>query len=132
MHNDESDSMSEKTVLIVDDNEEFAEFVRDAAEQLSYRSVILTDSRQFSTLFERVKPDILVLDIVMPNVEGTEIVQWLINQEARARVILVSGSNPLYSRIAKTLGEARGLGPVTVLQKPVRLEALRDALSAAV
>ncbi len=131
MHSDESDSMSEKTVLIVDDNEEFAEFVRDAAEQLSYRSVILTDSRQFSTLFERVKPDILVLDIVMPNVEGTEIVQWLINREARTRVILVSGSNPLYSRIAKTLGEARGLGPVTVLQKPVRLEALRDALSAA-
>ncbi|MGD9742197.1 MAG: response regulator [Dongiaceae bacterium] len=124
--------MSEKTVLIVDDNEEFAEFVRDAAEQLSYRSVILTDSRQFSALFGRVKPDILVLDIVMPNVEGTEIVQWLINQEARTRVILVSGSNPLYSRIAKTLGEARGLGPVTVLQKPVRLEALRDALSAAV
>lgn len=123
--------MSEKTVLIVDDNEEFAEFVRDAAEQLSYRTVILTDSRQFAELFERVKPDILVLDIVMPNVEGTEIVQWLVNQGARTRVILVSGSNPLYTRIAKTLGEARGLPPVTVMQKPVRLDALREALAAA-
>lgn len=123
--------MSEKTVLIVDDNEEFAEFVRDAAEQLSYRTVILTDSRQFAELYERVKPDILVLDIVMPNVEGTEIVQWLVNQGARARVILVSGSNPLYTRIAKTLGEARGLPPVTVLQKPVRLDTLREALAAA-
>lgn len=123
--------MTEKTVLIVDDNEEFAEYVRDAAEQLNYRTVILTDSRQFGELFERVKPDILVLDIVMPNVEGTEIVQWLVNHGARTRVILVSGSNPLYTKIAKTLGEARGLPPVTVLQKPVRLETLRASLSAA-
>ena len=122
--------MTEKTVLIVDDNEEFAEYVRDAAEQLNYRTVILTDSRQFGELFERVKPDILVLDIVMPNVEGTEIVQWLVNHGVRTRVILVSGSNPLYTKIAKTLGEARGLPPVTVLQKPVRLEALRATLSA--
>lgn len=121
----------QKTVLVVDDNADFAEFVRNAAEMLSFRAVTLTDSNRFQEVFESLSPDILVLDMVMPGIEGTEIVDWLAQRKAPVKVIIVSGFNPLYSKIARTLAEAKGLGAVTTLRKPVRLAEMLAALGEA-
>lgn len=118
----------QKTVLVVDDNADFAEFVKSAAEMLSFRALTLTDSSRFQEMFETVSPDILVLDMVMPGIEGTEIVDWLAERKAPIKVIIVSGYNPLYSKIARTLAEAKGLGAVTTLRKPVRLAEMLAAL----
>ncbi|MFZ5790684.1 MAG: response regulator [Pseudomonadota bacterium] len=117
-----------KTVLVVDDNADFAAFVKSAAEMRSFRAVTLTDSSRFRDLFETLAPDILVLDMVMPGIEGTEIVDWLAERKAPVKVIIVSGFNPLYSKIARTLAEAKGLGAVTTLRKPVRLAEMLAAL----
>lgn len=118
----------QKTVLVVDDNADFAEFVKSAAEMLSFRALALTDSSRFQEMFETVSPDILVLDMVMPGIEGTEIVDWLAERKAPVKVIIVSGYNPLYSKIARTLAEAKGLGAVMTLKKPVRLAEMLAAL----
>jgi CheY-like chemotaxis protein len=117
-----------KTVLVVDDNADFAEFVKSAAEMLGLHAVTLMDSSRFRELFETLSPDILVLDMVMPGIEGTEIVDWLAERKAPVRIVIVSGFNPLYSKTARTLAEAKGLGAVTTLRKPVRLAEMLAAL----
>ncbi|HWA43432.1 MAG TPA: response regulator [Hypericibacter adhaerens] len=119
---------AQKTVLVVDDNADFAEFVKSAAEMLNLNAVMLTDSNRFQNVFEELSPDILVLDMVMPGIEGTEIVDWLAERKAAVKVIIVSGFNPLYSKIARTLAEAKGLGTVMTLRKPVRLAEMLAAL----
>jgi YesN/AraC family two-component response regulator len=69
-----------------------------------------------------------VLDIIMPDVDGIELVQWLGERNCQAKVIVVTGYNPLYSEAAGPLGEAQGL-TVTTLLKPVSLADLRVALT---
>jgi CheY-like chemotaxis protein len=99
-----------KTVLVVDDNADFAEFVKSAAEMLGLHAVTLMDSNRFRELFETLSPDILVLDMVMPGIEGTEIVDWLAERKAPVRIVIVSGFNPLYFEDRAHPGRGQGPG----------------------
>ena len=72
--------------------------------------------------------DVIVLDVVMPVMDGVEFMQWLGEEGCRARLVVVTGYNPHYGRLAEKLGQAKGIGSVTVLNKPVRLHQLLVAI----
>ena len=76
----------------------------------------------------RPPPDVVVLDIVMPGIDGVELVQWLAERGKQLHVVIVTGFAPNYATLAKKLGEAKGLLSVTTLTKPVRMAALQDAI----
>ena len=76
----------------------------------------------------RPPPDVVVLDIVMPGIDGVELVQWLAERGKQVHVVIVTGFTPNYATLAKKLGEAKGLLSVTTLTKPVRMAALQDAI----
>ena len=40
-------------------------------------------------------PAVVVMDIVMPRIDGIELVRWLANVNSNAKVIIVTGFNPL-------------------------------------
>jgi CheY-like chemotaxis protein len=68
------------------------------------------------------------IDLVMPDIDGIELVQWVAEREAPPRVIVTTGFSPKYATLAKKLGEGRGLASVTTLIKPVKPNRLRRAL----
>lgn len=114
-------------ILVVDDDSEILVLIRKVAEQLKYTCETLSHSRQFAATFARFKPNVVVLDVLMPHVDGIEIVQWLRDVDYTGHVILMSG-NPQFSRMASALAEPRHRMVVSELAKPFRVEDLRTML----
>jgi CheY-like chemotaxis protein len=121
--------MSGKRLLVVDDEQDFGEFVQDVAEDLGYEVRAITNGTEFRGLYQNFQPSTIVLDIVMPDVDGLEIIQWLSEIGTTAKIVVVTGYNPRYAKMAELLVDAKGTSEVITLIKPVALEDIRNALS---
>lgn len=120
--------MSQGHLIVVDDEPRFAEYVKNVALKLGFDVDAARDGYEFKTLCEASTPDVVVLDIVMPGIDGVELVQWLAERGERVHLVIVTGYAPNYATLAKKLGEAKGLLSVTTLTKPVRMSDLQDAI----
>ncbi len=96
-----------------------------------YRAVITGDAAVFKQAYHDLDPTIILLDMVMPETDGFELMQWLMEQGYTAKVVLITGFNARYAEMALTLGIDRGLSDVTSLPKPVPLTEFRAALGIA-
>lgn len=123
--------MEKRRLIVLDDEPDFAAFVRMVAEGLGFDVTVLTDPLLFKDSFETVDPAIVVLDIIMPEMDGIEVVQWLLARQAPVSVLLVTAYNPRYAKMAEILSRDRGLTKVQTLEKPVSVAQLRAALAAA-
>jgi CheY-like chemotaxis protein len=121
--------MSERRLLVVDDEPDFAEFVSNAAGELGYKTQVCTQPKEFRRIYTEFMPTHIVLDVVMPEIDGIEIMQWLADQRSTAKVVVTTGYNPQYAKMAGLVGADRGLQAVKTLTKPVRLADLRAALA---
>lgn len=118
----------EKKLLVVDDEPAFCRYVQEVAEKLGYSVVTAGSVSEFREAYATSRPSIVLLDIVMPECDGIELVRWLSDQQCEAKVIIVSGYNAHYAEMAMALGAARGLDSEVCLSKPIGLQELREAL----
>ncbi|HRF61429.1 MAG TPA: response regulator [Candidatus Competibacter sp.] len=121
--------MSDKRLLIVDDEPGFGEFVRDVAQNLGYKVLVTTNGFDFQKSYTDFQPSKIVLDMVIPDIDGNELLLWLLQQGYAADLIIATGYSPDYAQDAKILAEFNGLRTVTTLVKPVSLAQMRAALS---
>ena len=82
---------------------------------------------QFGDRARHPIPDIIVLDLKMPRVNGFEVLQWLRQQSGLARipVVVLSGSG-----LETDIEEAYRLGANTYFTKPGQLAELREIIGA--
>lgn len=121
--------MTVKRLLVVDDEPDFGEFVRDVAEDLSFDVTLTTGAKTFKQEYAKFDPTTVLLDIIMPDTDGIELVIWLAQNNYAGKVIVATGFTSDYGLMAQTLGRDKGLETVTFLSKPVRPDELRHALS---
>jgi DNA-binding response OmpR family regulator len=67
--------MGEQTVLVVDDEEAIAEAVRARLESEGYRVVVASDGPQAIALNAQHHPDLVVLDLMLPGMDGLDVCQ---------------------------------------------------------
>ncbi len=79
-------------------------------------------------LYESFDPTLIVMDMIMPEMDGFELMQWLITQNCKARIVVVTGYNPRYAEMAETIGTDAGKLDVQTLIKPIGRMELRAAL----
>ncbi|NCO58225.1 MAG: response regulator [Deltaproteobacteria bacterium] len=75
-----------KTILVVDDEADLVEVVRYNLEQAHYRVVSAASGAVALTQARKAKPDLIVLDIMLPDLFGTEVCRTL-RGDARTRAI---------------------------------------------
>ena len=121
--------MSEKRLLVVDDEPEFCELVRKVAADMGYEVQVATNGHTFQAAYLSLQPTLIVMDMVMPEMDGNELVLWLVEQGYAADLVIITGYNPDYAKDARLLAEFKGLRSVTTLTKPIRIARLREALS---
>jgi two-component system cell cycle response regulator DivK len=80
--------MSAKKVMIVEDNELNMKLFEDLLGAHGYATVKTRDGRQVLDLARAEKPDLIVMDIQLPEVSGLEVTQWL-KKDAELRHIPV-------------------------------------------
>ncbi|OUR76436.1 hypothetical protein A9Q83_14810 [Alphaproteobacteria bacterium 46_93_T64] len=118
-----------KRLLVVDDERAFGEYVKEVAVDLGYDVVLTDKATDFMSSYIAAQPTNIVLDMVMPEIDGVELISWLALQRCTAKIIIVTGYNPRYIELAEDLGGAKGLPDIVSLTKPVALRDLRNALS---
>jgi two-component system OmpR family response regulator len=118
-------------LLVVDDQPAFGSFVARVARELGYEVKVTTHGDEFIAAYPEFAPDLIVLDVVMPDRDGIELIRWLAAQHCRARIIVATGYNPSYARMTKLIGTALGDLSITTLAKPVPVATLRAALDPA-
>ncbi len=120
--------MNSKRLLAIDDEPDFMEIVRTVAEGLGYEVKITDKADEFAEIYESFDPNVIVLDLVMPEVDGVELAHWLAHEKSQAKIIFITGHNPRYADAAQDLADKGDLVSVTTLSKPVSLAVLREAL----
>lgn len=118
----------EKTVLIIEDEEDAAELFAEMMRVSGFRVLKTSSSTPALTLISTEKPDIVILDIMMPEISGLDILRQMRRDPALASVpvVVVSAkSMPADIRIGMEAGAS------TYLTKPVGFLDLKEAVERA-
>jgi len=78
-----------KTILVVDDEERLVTLVKAYLEQAGFRVVIARDGREALFIARQEKPDLILLDIMMPELDGHQFLR-LHRQERNTPIILLT------------------------------------------
>jgi len=111
--------MNRIKLLIVDDNKNFLAMLNKFLINEGYDVVCSNDGKAAQKSFAEFLPDIVVTDIVMPGIDGIELLVGLRKIKPDIKVIVMSGGN---SGHADTyLQMAENLGANVILNKPFKL-----------
>jgi CheY-like chemotaxis protein len=112
-----------ETILVVDDEP----LVRDLLVQFlslrGYRALGVKDGPDALSMVEQAPPDLILLDLFMPGMDGVEVLRQLRQREYTGGVIIITGSHD-----EESLDEAWAVGPQEVIGKPIDLEQLLTSI----
>ena len=81
------------------------------------------DGRAAIEAYNRLQPDVVLMDVTMPDMEGIEAAEQIINHHAQARIIMVSSVG-----YQENITEALRKGAMYFVQKPPKPELLYDVI----
>ena len=114
-------------VLVIDDDNTVCELVSALARTLGLHCDATKDP---ATFLDRVTPEtsLILLDLMMPGMDGIEVLRLLGERRCKARILLMSGMDKRVLETAEKLAHSLGLAVVGHLQKPFPLPELKDVL----
>jgi DNA-binding NtrC family response regulator len=112
-----------KKILIVDDESGIVEEVKSYFEEEGFEVYTADTGKQGLELLEQVKPDILLLDVKLPDMSGLNILKISKQNYPHIKVIVNTG---YVDQVA--IDEADRLGRDVFLQKPFNLERLHEEI----
>ncbi len=113
-------------MLVIDDEEDICETIAEVAAGYQFEVTTISNPDQVATaLAASAKPDVIMLDLMMPGTDGVELLRLLAEHVKGARLCLISGSDARVLNGARRLGSAHGLNVVAALEKPLDIGALR-------
>ncbi|MHC8441233.1 MAG: sigma-54-dependent transcriptional regulator [Candidatus Eutrophobiaceae bacterium] len=107
--------MNERKILIVDDEPDIRSLVQEILEDEGYTVCQAEDGRGARQAFLREQPQLVLLDVWMPDVDGiTLLKEWKEGQKSDVPVVVMSGHGTV-----KTAVEATRLGAYDYIEKPL-------------
>src|SRR5215470_4363254 len=107
------------TVLVVDDEPEIRSSLRGVLAEEGLRVLEAEDGRQALELIQRERPELVILDIWMREVDGLQLLQLLDGHQPFPAVVMISGHGNI-----ETAVKATKLGAFDFIEKPFSLDAL--------
>jgi DNA-binding response OmpR family regulator len=107
------------TVLVVDDDPEIRDVLREALEENGYSVLTARDGKEVRLLLARDWVDLVILDAVLPGESGSSIADW-IAREKKLPMILLSGDWSAYQSLKSY--------PYVRLSKPIRMSSLLQVI----
>ncbi len=128
-----SDRGSRPTILVVDDTPAILDLVRECLEEEGYRVLTCLQSRDAAGLARDHRPDAIMLDVVMPEVSGWEVLAELRADRHLSQTPVIVCTGYVDEALGR-LAELRGPGPkgdrhLGLLPKPFDTEELLEVVA---
>jgi CheY-like chemotaxis protein len=121
-------AVEQKRLLVIDDEASICDFVRQVAEGVGFTVVTATDHQQFQSAYVGFQPTAILLDLVMPDVDGIALLGILADANCQAKILIMSGYHPELLKSGFRLGDGYRLDVKGTLRKPFGSTELRQAL----
>jgi CheY-like chemotaxis protein len=115
-----------KRILIIDDDDDARSAMRAALEG-HYDIVEAPNGADGISQFDAQDPDLIICDIIMPDVDGLEAIQHFRRHSPQVPVVLVSGGGRIAAADYLRIGAA--FGAQKCLAKPLRVRELQEVVS---
>ena len=123
--------MQSNRLLVIDDEPLTASVVGKVARMLGFDVITTDDPSDLRARLRAWQPSAIVLDLLMPGLDGFEVLGILNEEGSTARILIVSGVDYPVIEAARNLAARYGLRIAGVLSKPFELDALSGLLRAA-
>ena len=88
-----------QTVLIVEDDESISDAISYALERGGFRTLRASDGGQGLRLFRQQRPDLVILDLMLPGMDGWRVTEELRREDPRVPVIVCSARTSEFDRV---------------------------------
>jgi two-component system, chemotaxis family, chemotaxis protein CheY len=114
-------------IMVVDDSRLARTLVKNALMAAGFEVAgEAANGREATELYFKVKPDLVTMDVIMPDMDGPEAAKTILAQEPAAKIIMVTSLNQ-----QSIEGEMLKAGAKAVLSKPFEPQALIASINAA-
>ena len=101
-------------ILVVDDEPDIRELIKDILEDENYHVRIAADGQEAQQVFSEEQPDLILLDIWMPDIDGISLLKEFKQQNKIVTIVMMSGHGTI-----ETAVEATRLGASDFIEKPL-------------
>ena len=112
-----------KTILVVDDDVELSDGLRMVLEKQGYRVIQARDGQQGQHLVYQQRPDLVILDMMMPRMGGYPVLEHFRNKPDAPPIIMITANEG-----SRHKAYAEYLGVVDYIRKPFAMERLLEAV----
>lgn len=116
-------------ILLIDDDELSRSAVEKMLERAGFEVRSTGDGREALESYRKERPDLVVTDLIMPDVDGLELIQQVRQLDPTVRILAISGGGRVQAE--EYLSVARKFGALEVLSKPFTGQELRQAVERA-
>lgn len=110
-------------VLLVDDEREFVETLSERLQMRDYSSAVVYGGEEALSIVEEDEPEVMVLDLKMPGIDGLEVLRQVKEKHPNVEVIVLTGHGS--DDVAKLCIQ---MGACAYMEKPVDIEKLTKAM----
>ena len=112
-------------ILIVEDNEGIVSFLKSELELEDFETCVALDGRSALEIFADEKPDLVLLDIMLPSLSGIEVLRRIRKHDEDTPVILVTARDGTDDKVT-----GLNLGSDDYITKPFKIEELLARINA--
>lgn len=112
-------------ILIVEDNEGIVSFLKSELELEDFETCVALDGRSALEIFADEKPDLVLLDIMLPGLSGIEVLRRIRKHDEDTPVILVTARDGTDDKVT-----GLNLGSDDYITKPFKIEELLARINA--
>ena len=85
-------------ILVVDDDSNICELINMYLQSTGYDTRIVYDGKSAQEVFSEYKPDLVLLDIMIPNIDGIDVLKW-IRRESSTPVIMLTAKGETFDKV---------------------------------
>jgi CheY-like chemotaxis protein len=116
-------------MVSIDDARGVREIIVELGVMAGFDCIEASGPKQISAALDQ-NPDLIVLDMTMPDMDGFEVIWELSRRQSTARLIILSGFDPRILRAAEAIAKTSKLKVLARLEKPIDAPLLLQLLQA--
>ena len=115
-----------KRILLIEDDDSLRAILRVSLEKMGHAVTEATNGREAMGIFKKTAPNLVLTDLIMPEIEGLETIRAMRRAQPELKIIAMSGGGRSDSR--DNLNMAKNFGATAVFAKPFSFKELHKVI----